>query len=180
MDELDAVRASLDGDRDAFEFLVECYSGPLGALAYDRLGSVTDAQDAVQEAFIEAYRSLSTLQKPEAFGSWLYGILRNVCAMRLRSRSVDRRALGVLAERSAGSDPLTPLDRLEASERRRRLREAVESLSPALREIVVIRYLGGADRAQAASVLGISLGTADKRLERAMRQLREVLGEATG
>lgn len=177
MDDAQAVRASLDGSPDAFDALVERYAGALSALAHDRLGTVAEAQDAVQAAFTEAYRKLHTLRDPSAFSSWVYGILRNECAMRLRAKGVDRRALSVIADKRAGNRPLTPLERLEADERSERLRTAVEKLSPALREIVVLRYIGGAGRQEAAAMLELSLSAADKRLERALRELRDMLRE---
>lgn len=173
----EAVRLALAGNREAFSRLVKNYAGPLTALAYDRLGTVADAQDAVQEAFSTAYRRLGTLRDANAFGAWIYEILRTECAKRLRARGVDRRALEIVADRRAGEQALTPLEQAVAGERSEKLRKAVESLNPALREIVVLRYLGGAGRQEAAGMLGLSLAAADKRLERALRELREKLGD---
>lgn len=174
-DDLNAVHATIAGDRSAYATLVERFSGPLSALAYDRLGTVADAQDAVQNALIAGFEQIDSLKDPQSFGAWIYTILRNECAMRLRSMGIDRRAKDVVAERRAGDRPLTPLERVEVAERRQQLRSAVERLSPPLREAVVLRYLGGATRQQAAQMLDVSLDALDKRMERALRELRDRL-----
>ncbi len=171
----DAVRRTLAGDREAFARLVERYSAPLSAFAYDRLGSAVEAQDAVQEALVTAYDRLDTLADPARFASWAYGIVRNVCAMRQRRRNVEQRSTERLADARAGRGALTPLEKLEQGERASEIRKAVEALSPVLREAVVLRYIGGVDRQRAAAVLEISLDALDKRLERALRELRERL-----
>ncbi|MBN2711432.1 MAG: sigma-70 family RNA polymerase sigma factor [Planctomycetes bacterium] len=173
--EPDIVKAAISGNRDAFSELVKRYSGPMSALAYDRLGNVADAQDAVQEAFLVAFKKRASLREAEKFGSWLYEILRNACAQRMRAWGIDSRAVDVLKDKQAGEQPLTPLDHAVATERSHQLRKAVERLSPPLREIVVLRYLGGAGRQEAAAMLDISLAAADKRLERALSELRESL-----
>jgi RNA polymerase sigma-70 factor (ECF subfamily) len=176
MNEIELVQKARGGDREAFGELAEAYSGPLSALAYDRLGTVAEAQDAVQEALVASFRQIRELGSDEAFGAWLYSILRNICGMRIRAKGVDRRALDVVAQKRAGDQPLTPLEKVEKDEQSMRLRRAVEELSAPLREVVVMRFIGGAGRAQAAEMLELSLDALDKRMERALRQLRERLG----
>ncbi len=170
-----AVERTRAGDQEAFGELADRYAGPLSALAYDRLGSVADAQDAVQETLLTAFQRLSSLREPERFGAWVYEILRNTCAMKVRGQVIDRKAVSALRERRSGDASLAPLDQAEAQERSELLRQAVAGLTPPLREIVVLRYLGGTPRQEAAAILGISLAAADKRLERALRELRTKL-----
>lgn len=173
-----AVAAVLAGDRDAFAALAERYAAPLAALAYDRLGAVPDAQDAVQETLVVAFERLSTLRDPTRFGAWMYEILRNLCALRIRRKSVERVHGRRIAEERSHIVSASPLDRMVADERLVHLREAVSELSPSLREAVVVRYLGGARRREAAAILELSQEAFDKRIERALRELRERLKDA--
>ena len=166
------VKTAANGDRNAFTTLVERYAGPMGALAYDRLGSVADAQDAVQDTFVTAFERLGTLRDADRFAAWAYEILRNHCALRLRRRGLERRHWEGLFGRYAGTVTFTPLDRLAAEERDVRLRAAVAELSAPLREAVAVRYMGGAGRREAAAILGLSQDAFDKRIERALRELR--------
>lgn len=175
MTDAEAVAAIRAGNQEALAVLVERYGGAMAALAYDRLGTVAEAQDAVQECWLTCISKIESLSDPERFAAWNYEILRNICAMRLRSRGADSRATERLSERVAGEQPLTPLERVVAGEESLALRKAVESLSPPLREMVILRYLGGVDRPEVAAMLGLSLAAADKRLERALRELRETL-----
>lgn len=163
----------LAGNREAFAVLAERYAGPLAALAYDRLGAVPEAQDAVQETLVVAFERLSTLRDPSRLGAWMYEILRNLCALRIRRRSVERTHGRRIAEERAHFTTATPLDRMVADERLVKLREAVAGLSPSLRDAVTVRYLGGAKRREAAAILELSQEAFDKRIERALRELRE-------
>ena len=173
------VALVLSGDREAFSVLAGRYAGPLAALAFDRLGGVLDAQDMVQEALIIAFKRLGTLRHPGRFGSWVYEILRNLCSLHIRRRVMERAYV-----RRAANNPIRPesetlpLDQALANERMAFLRDAVADLPPALREAVMVRYLGDTGRREAASILSISRKTFDKRIERALRKLRERLEEA--
>src|ERR1700730_18372900 len=80
------VARSLKGDRKAFDELVRRYQRQAGAVAYRLLGSSHDALEVTQDAFLKAYSSLSTLQKPEAFGGWLMRIVSNLSLNFRRSR----------------------------------------------------------------------------------------------
>lgn len=163
------------GESEAFGELVQKYSGSLSGLAYDRLGNMTEAQDAVQDALVTAYTKLVSLREPAKFASWVYEILRKTCAMRFRSKGIDRRGVDVIAERRAGQVSLTPLESVVIDEHVARVRQAVADLPPLLREIVVLRYIGDTGRQEAAAILEISQDACDKRLERAIRTLRDTL-----
>lgn len=169
------VKRVLNGDREAYATLAERYSGPLAALAFDRLGAVPESQDAVQEALVIGFERLATLRDPSRFGSWLYEILRNLCALRIRRKGVERVHGRRLQAERPGSTTATPLDSMLADERLVRLRSAVEGLTPSLREAIAIRYLSGAGRRESAAILGVSQEAFDKRIERALRELRETM-----
>ena len=172
-DARDVAAARDRGDAGAFARLVERYSAGLAALAYDRLGSVPDAQDAVQETFAQAYARLASLREPERFAGWIHEILRALCAMRIRRKGVERKYLARMAEETPTIGFATPLDRMISRERDEKLRKAVASLSTPLREAVALRYMSDMGRTEAAALLDIGQDAFDKRLERALRELRE-------
>jgi RNA polymerase sigma-70 factor (ECF subfamily) len=173
----EAVRRTLAGDDGAFGELVEAYAPLLLALARSRLRNEAEAEDAVQDAFVQAYRKLGTLRRPARFGAWLREILRNICTARWRERACHRRHFDILREERDHADRLEPPDRLAAEERHARLRREVEDLTPALREVILLRFVAGASRPDTAALLGVSLAAVDKRLERALGELRDRLEE---
>jgi len=174
-DDASIIRRVLGGEREAYVRLAERYSGTLAALAYDRLDTVTEAQDAVQEALVIAYERLATLREPGRFGPWIYEILRNICGLRIRRRQVERNHGRRIKDDRPVALTVTPLDNAMADERLVRLRAAVKNLTPSLREAIMVRYLGDAGRREAAAILDIGQDAFDKRIERALRELREMM-----
>lgn len=131
----------LGGDRDSFARLVERYRDRLGRYAVRMLGNQADAEDALQDTFVRAYRSLVNC-KPEGFGPWVYGILVNRCrtyaSRRTRTQSVvvtnelalSTAAVGHSADRDALRDAIVwALERLPADQREAFLLKHVEDLS---------------------------------------------------
>ena len=86
LSDAELVRTAQGGDATSLGILLERHRAPLHALALRFLGHGCDAQDAVQDAFLIALRTVDRLREPEAVGWWLRGILRNVCLRRLRER----------------------------------------------------------------------------------------------
>lgn len=167
MDDSATVRQCLAGDPDAFRTLVERYQGRALGHALAITGDRDAAQDAVQDAFLAAYRGLRTFDPARAFYSWFYAILRNGCYKRLARRRGD------LVDDAARLDlleaPTLPPDERLAIER------ALAALSPADREIVMLRHFDGLSYAELALSLGIPVGTVMSRLFNARRRLRDGL-----
>ena len=84
------VARSLKGDRPAFDELIRRYQRQAVAVSYRLLGSSHDALEVTQDAFLKAFSSLGTLQKPEAFGGWLMRIVSNLSLNYRRSRKTRR------------------------------------------------------------------------------------------
>jgi RNA polymerase sigma-70 factor (ECF subfamily) len=91
MTESKLLHAAQAGDESAYTELVEIYRGPLYAFCYRMLGSVHDAEDAVQESLLRAWRALAKFERRSSFRSWLYTIATNVCL-----KTVERRPKRVL------------------------------------------------------------------------------------
>jgi RNA polymerase sigma-70 factor (ECF subfamily) len=170
----DLVERARTGDVDALTRLVERYRTPALRFAYGIAGD--EAEDAVQEAFVKAYRKLGTFRPGAAFRPWLFTIVANEA--RNRRRSMSRHASLELRVREqpvalgAGSDALA----LE-HEQRRVLVAAVNNLSDQHREIVALRFFAGLSESETAQVLACPAGTAKSRLSRALDNLRAALGE---
>jgi RNA polymerase sigma-70 factor (ECF subfamily) len=168
------VERAREGDIAAFEELVSRYQVRAVRLAYTFAGG--DAEDAVQEAFVKAYRSLATFRQGSSFRPWLFAIVANEA--RNRRRSAGRRErLAVRAEGAAATAAavVTPEDAALASDRRRRLAAAIDTLGDRDREVIACRWFAGLTEAEMAVVLSCRPGTVKSRLSRALDRLRAAL-----
>jgi len=154
-----------EGDLSAFEVIVDRHRAALVALAAGRLGSLADAEDVAQEAFVQAYFRLHQLRKPDALLGWL-------------RRLTDRLALTRLRQRR--EEPVAP-ERLEAMRHdeapgRDGAAELLSELPVAMRQAAALTYLAGYTCAETAALLGVKEGTVKSRLSRARGKLKEVFG----
>jgi len=162
------------GDLDAFVQLIGLHDRPLRALAYRLLGDPHQMDDALQEAYLKAFRSLRGFEGRSAFGSWMHRIVYNVCMDQLRQRSSrnGRVSLGVAEELP---DPMP--DPAEVAAQRVDLAAALAALPPKLRAAVLMVDAEGMDYQAVADVLGVPVGTVRSRLSQARRLLRQALSE---
>jgi RNA polymerase sigma-70 factor (ECF subfamily) len=137
------------------------------------LADATEAQDAVQEASVRAWRSRAKLREPDKFHSWFNQILVNVCRTRLRKKA-RQRTLDVDEVDLEGVDPFRSALARDAIGR------AISSLSTELRMVVVLRYWGDLSLAEIADRLGIPIGTVKSRHHAALKTLRRRIEPATG
>jgi len=162
------VRQVLAGSVEDFGVLVKRYLPIVYAVAYAHTDNHADAEDATQEAFLQAFRSLDTLREPRKFVRWLVAIARNACNRILRGRQrADLVAEGIPQHRES----LAP--DFAKRELHSLLRAKVEQLPLIHREVLMLHYFSGKRTREIAPVLGISRVAAKKRLERA----RDVLGK---
>lgn len=165
------VEAVLGGDREQYGVLVERYQRLLYAIAWSRLGDADASDDVVQEAFLQGFRLLKTLRRPERFGSWVAQIARNVCHTLQRQRGRRERLERQWAlESPVVAGPTMPDDG-EASISAT-LSDAMRSLDGQHREALVLFYFQKKSTDEAAAALGIPPSTYRARLHRARRALR--------
>ncbi len=155
--------------------LVRCYYSAVVRLAQSILvdgSSLDDAEDAAQETFIAAARSLETYRGQASPKTWLFSIAINTCRSRLRRRKVQRRLVQALAlaQQLFGQRDI-PEQCAEQSERDRQLWDAVDGLNEKHRMIIVLRYVHELSSAEIGQVLGITEGTVHSRLHYARQQL---------
>ena len=168
MDDSAAIQRCRRGEQEAFRYLVELYQRQAIAHATAFLGNRADAQDAVQEAFVDAFRSLRTFDESRAFYPWFYVLLRNRCyKMAARRRETeDINEVEIVSPRSG-----PPAEETIALER------ALMSLDQDEREIVTLKYFDGLSYDELARRLQIPRGTVMSRLFHARRKLHSKLGE---
>lgn len=168
MDDVEAIKRCQKGDREAFRHLVETYQKRAVAHAVAILFDRDDAEDAVQEAFIDAFRAIGTFDTSRTFYEWFYVLLRNRCykltAKRRPAENIDD--IQVLAAGSGAVD-----------DTRLVIEKALHSLTREEREIVSLKYFSGLSYDELATHLQIPRGTVMSRLFYARQRLQ---GKLTG
>jgi len=164
------VESALDGDVSAFDRLVLIHLPRTYRIALAILGSEADAADAVQEAWISAWRQLPTLRDPARFGGWLDQILVNACRMSIRRRSRVREI-----RMPEGFEAESPQAALNQVAERDALDRAFGGLTVEQRTILVLHHLERRPLSAIAAALVIPVGTAKSRLHAARAALERLL-----
>jgi RNA polymerase sigma-70 factor (ECF subfamily) len=168
---LDRARS---GDHDAFTAVVRLYDLRLRGLAYRVLGDRDSMDDALQEAYVRAFRALPRFRGEARIGTWLFRITYNACLDELaRKRKVTQVPLDELVEQ-ASAEP-EPGEALQA---RGDFAASFAALSKDERAVVFLVDVQGFDYSGAAELLGVPVGTVASRLNRARRSLRRALRPA--
>ena len=173
-DESGLIGRCLEGDRAAFEPLVERYHGPLFRVAARLLGDREEARDVTQTAFLKAYQALASCDRQRKFFSWIYRILVNECLNSLRARKPTVELDPNLAA------PVRQTDVVAAAETRRRVRRALLELSSEQRDVIVLRHFAEMGYEDMAAALGIPEKTVKSRLYSARQRLCELLAGERG
>jgi RNA polymerase sigma-70 factor, ECF subfamily len=183
-DESEMLRQLQAGDDQAFEQLVRAYGPALLTVARRFLHQEQDSQDAVQDTFLSAFRALPKFQGNSSLGTWLYRIAVNACLMKLRTRrrkpeiSIEDLIAGYNSDGQTESVAalVATLDKSVAEhELQQHVREAIERLPEAYREIVLLRDIEQMSTEDTAHQLEIEEGAVKTRLHRARLALRSLL-----
>lgn len=156
------------GEKQAFELLVQLWQKPLLTFALRYFEQETEALDVVQETWISVIRKIKKLQNPSLFVSWLFRVLTNKCIDRIRKKQAEQKLL-----KSANAKPKSP----EISNGYDSLNRAIRALSDEHKTIIILRFGQGLQIGQIAAILNIAEGTVKSRLHRALARLREILGD---
>lgn len=184
------IRRYQQGDQAAAEAIFRLYHPMVHALASRMLGTAGDVEDAVQEAFIRAFRGLKTFRGEASLKTWIYRIATNVCLTHAERQKKQRplesldEALGEEGGETRGSQlpsgDRLPEDTVLGAELSERIQFALDRLSPEFRTVLVLRDIEGLSYEEVAEATGANLGTVKSRLARArlqaMRALKEYLG----
>ena len=162
-DDAGVVKAVLDGDKDAFVFLVNRYQGAVYAYCLNQVPSEEDAKDITQEVLLKAYLKLGQLKTPHAFRSWLYTIALNECRMWHRKH----RSHDVL---EAETEPAPTTHRADL-ETRLTVKEEIDALPESQRLVILMHYFSGFSLKEIGEFLGTSREAIKARLFRARQTL---------
>lgn len=176
--ETELIRKVRNGGREFFEPLVRAYEGEAQRVALAIMGDRDVANDAVQEAFIKAYRAMDRFELGRSFRPWFLQILRNQCRDMLRRRKAGfdtERMTPVMAERLPSSS--NPERARHAAEAREILWSALGRISVDHREVLVLKEIQGLNYGEIAETVGVPEGTVASRLYHARRALKQALEE---
>lgn len=163
------VVAAQRGDKDSFAALVRLHQRRAYAVARSIVLTHEDAEDAVQEGFLHAYRALDRFRPDQPFGAWLYRIMANASLDLVRRRKVRD------ADELPDSLAVPFRDPGEADELRQRLQDGLARLSGRQRSVIVLHDLEGFTHGEIGGMLGIPEGTARSDLHHARAALRRML-----
>jgi RNA polymerase sigma-70 factor (ECF subfamily) len=175
------------GDYQAFEALVTRYESKVYRLAIRMLRNPQDAEDALQDIFLQVHRGLPGFEGRSAFSTWLFRLATNVCLMKIRHRETEPSKLlpleDYLPRQEDGEIPqmvdwtTRPEEALLSKESREKMMGALEKLPPEYRAVFVLRDMEGFSNAETGESLGISVAAVKSRLHRARLALRGLLSD---
>ncbi|MBL9141628.1 MAG: sigma-70 family RNA polymerase sigma factor [Phycisphaerae bacterium] len=167
------------GDGEALGRLLKGFENRVYATCWRITRKHDDALDMAQQTFINAIKHLEDYDGRAQFGTWIYRICTNACISHLRREKVRRHEGPDSMAFSAGSEPL-PDSSVETAEVNAALHQALDSIDPDLRALLVLRDGQGLDYSDIAHVLGVPVGTVKSRLFRARAALRDAVGNMEG
>ena len=165
------------GDEEAVARLVQTHQPAVFRLALSILDDPADADEATQETFLAALRSLPNYRGQSTLRTWLFAIGINICRSRLRQRQTRQRLNHLL--RGAwpnGADPVAPENAVVQRQSNDAVWRAVQTLGEKHRMPVILRYYHDLPVDEIAAILGLSAGTVHSRLSIARDRLRAALG----
>jgi RNA polymerase sigma-70 factor (ECF subfamily) len=179
------IALSVRGDHAAFGELVCRHQDRLFSTVYRLLGNVDDAQDVVQEAFLNAYQSLAGFKGDAQFFTWLYRIAVNLAISQRRKPRLVLHSDAFQPGRTAAeplddSEHAQPSRALERDDDERVLQEALNRLTPEHRTVLVLKELEDRKYEEIAEILQVPIGTVRSRLHRARLELRDILHTVDG
>ena len=182
LSEREAIRLAQAGDAPAFEFLYELHGRRVYALCLRMVGNPSDAEDLMQEAFLQLFRKIGTFRGESAFSTWLHRMTVNVVLMRLRKKSLPVASLEETTEPDEDTggprkDIGAPDLKLSGAVDRVNLERSIDKLPPGYRTVFVLHDVQGYEHNEIAGILGRSVGASKSQLHKARKRLRELLHE---
>ena len=177
--DIDLLERIRRDDPAAFELFVERYGDRLYGFSARMCGEREDAEDTVQDTLFQAFRSLKELKEPKAFRSWLYRVASNACLMRRRKGKYEPdRELSLeelMPDKVDAASAAIPEDELLRDEMRQKVREAIRTLPPHYRVVLVLRDMEHLSTKEASEALDLPESTIKMRLHRARLGIRRYL-----
>jgi RNA polymerase sigma-70 factor (ECF subfamily) len=176
----ETIRLAQQGDAGAFENLYQAHSRRVYALCLRMVGNPAEAEDLMQEAFLQTYRKIQTFRGDSSFSTWLHRVTVNIVLMKLRRKKHSEVSL----EENTEGDENSTLPRSEFGEAdlrltgsidRINLQRAIEQLPPGFKSIFILHDIQGYKHEEIGKILGCSAGNSKSQLHKARMRLRELL-----
>lgn len=162
------------GDTQAFSQLVETYQKPVYNLCYRMLGNAEDAEDAAQESFLRAYKSMHRYDNSRPFSTWLLSIAAHYCIDQIRRRRMSIVSIEDLPVPDLPDYETPGLEsKLSQKEEKRRVRALLETLDPTDRAAVVMYYWYDFSYEEICQALSLTTSALKSRLHRARRAMAQ-------
>jgi RNA polymerase sigma-70 factor (ECF subfamily) len=139
------------------------------------IGSVEDAEDLLQEVFLQAHRKLSGFRGDSALGTWLYRLTMNQCLDHLRARQVRMNRVTESLDEEGAEEPIAPAPVVTLAVSRLDLERAINMLPAGARAAFLLHDVEGFEHREIAQILGISEGTSKSQVHKARMKLRAIL-----
>ena len=183
--DLELVKRCQAGQTEAFDQLVSRYRTRVFAMIYNMVHNEQDAWDLAQDSFVKAWKSIKRFRRHSSFYTWLYRIVMNVTIDWLRKKqikgagsefddSIQLKEIDPASRTVPKADPL-PHERMERSEIRAKIDNAIGQLSPEHRAVILMKEIEEMQYHEIAETLGCSIGTVMSRLFYARKKLQNLL-----
>jgi RNA polymerase sigma-70 factor, ECF subfamily len=176
------AKLSRNGDRQAFEELVDMYKDKIYHLGYRMLGNSGEAEDVVQDTFLRVYTNLDRYDENQKFSTWIYRIATNLCIDRLRKRKPNYSLDAEMPDGEGAdwysmlpADQGTPEEETVLSETQHQIRKAIDTLPEKYKSVVILRYLHDLSLQEIGDVLKMPVTTVKTRVHRGREFLRKKL-----
>ncbi len=183
-DDKDLVKRTLDGDKEAFEMIVQRYKQPLLNYIGRMVGERELALDFTQDVFIKTYASLHTYRPQHKFSTWLFKIASNLTIDYWRKKKIDAYSFDQTRNHTENrpsiqipSKDLSVMEKFELREIRERIEKALQKIPPSLRELFVWRHINEFSYEEIAEIKGLPVGTIKNKVFQAKELIRRNLEE---
>lgn len=164
------VKEAIAGSREAFCRLYAEYKDKLYRYALYRLGDPSDAEDAVSECVLAAWKGIGSLRSEKAFGTWIFRILSACCASHIKEAIKTRENMERMQSGAPEKAPFASSPSLSVE-----LAEALAILREDEREIVLLSIVGGLSSTEVSGLTGLAPGSVRSKLSRSLAKMREFL-----
>jgi len=165
------ITLTRQGDKAAFNAIVEKYRQPVYNMCYQMLGNVHEAEDAAQEVFLRAYTKLDTYDERRQFSTWLFAIASHYCLDRLKSPRVPLISWDVLGDFYADRSTAQPEKTLLNAETTQEVRALLNALQPDYRAAVILKYWYTMPYKEIANILGTTVSAIKSRVFYARKKM---------
>jgi RNA polymerase sigma-70 factor (ECF subfamily) len=173
--DLELAQRCRQGDTAAFEELYRAHAGRLYNLVYRMAGSAHEAEDLLQDVFLQAHRKLGSFKGESSLGTWLYRLAVNLCLDFLRGRQARMSRSSDSLDADGASEPVAAAPAVPTAISRLDLERAIARLPDGCRAAFILHDVEGFEHNEVAKLLGVSEGTSKSQVHKARMKLRAML-----